>query len=358
MDVSDSGAGAVFEVFETRPPLNFVERVRAHIAATGMPETFPGLHPGPIGKDEHFRILGPISIPRHKREDGKMAPCPRCHCRDKFFEGQLVWFPELKAAAVVGHCCASAEQSNEANAEWREREARERAEEYLLKFLFDVPSLVRQARALAEPIAECQRIHDRFRKDGAQFQQALRKASRGGAQLHVTEEIGPALAGGPAGMRTSGSNVETRDVQFGRLAGQIVVATKCTLASDVQGLRGTLEGLNGHASDDDTALDFVTALSDAEKAAAAKSLSDAMVGLSSLKEALAEFRRFFTPANMDRITGWGSHPANATMMRASLIPYVHNPSKHLFELLAPSGRRLGILIEPVFWGQRPEAEAA
>ena len=357
MDVSDSGKGAVFEVFETRPPPIFVERVRAHIAATGMPETFSGLHPGPIGKDEHFRILGPVSIPRHKREDGKMAPCPRCHCRDKFFEGQLVWFPELKAVAVVGHCCASAEQSNEAIIEWRQREARERAEEYLLKFLFEVPSLLRQARTLAEPIAECQRVHERFRKDGGQFHQALRKASRGGAQLHVTEEIGPALAGGPAGMRTSGSNVETRDVQFGRLAGEIVVASKCTLAADLSGCLDTLARLDGHSTDD-AVLNFITALSDDEKATAANALSAAMVGLSSLKEALVEFRRFFTAANMERISAWGSHPANATMMKASFGPYVHDRSRHLFEVKAPGKPRLGILIDPVLWGSRPEAEAA
>lgn len=357
MDVSDSGRGAVFEIFEARPPPNFVERVRAHIAATGMPETFRGLHPGPIGKDEHFRILDPISVPRHKREDGKMAPCPRCHCRDKFFEGQLVWFPDLKAAAVVGHCCAAAEQSNEAKAEWREREARERAEEYLLKFLFDVPCLVRQAHALAAPIGECQRIHDRFRKDGGQFHRALRKASRGGAQLHVTEEIGPALAGGPAGMRTSGSNVETRDVQFGRLAGQIVVASKCTLAADLSACMETFERLDGRTTDD-AVLNFITALNDDDKAAAANGLGAAIAGLSRLKDALVEFRRFFGDANMERISAWGAHPANATPMKATFGPYVHDRSKHHFEIRAPGKPRLGILIDPVLWGNRPEAEAA
>lgn len=357
MEASKSGGGAVFEVFETRPPPNFVERVRAHIAVTGEPETIPGLHPGPIGKHEPFRILGRVSIPRHKRADGKKAPCPRCGCRDKFFDGELVWFYELKAVAVVGNCCAAATQSNEAKAEWRERDARERAENYLLKFLFDVPALLRQARGMEVAIAECQRIHESFRKDGAPFQQALRKATREGGQLRVTEEIGPALAGGPAGMRTSRSSVQTRDVQFGRLAGQIVVASKCTLAADLCACTKVLEGLGGHSTEN-AVLNFITGLSDVEKADAANNLSKAVVGLTSLKEALAEFRRFFTAANMNRLTIWGSHPANATMMRASLIPYVHNPAKHLFELLAPSGRRLGVLIEPGFWGQRPEAEAA
>jgi hypothetical protein len=151
--------------------------------------------------------------------------------------------------------------------------------------------------------------------------------------------------------------METRDVQFGRLAGQIVVATKCTLAADLKAAMETLEPLDGHTTDD-AVLNFITSLDDKEKAAAANVLSEAMAGLSRLKEALAEFRRFFTDANMDRITIWGSHSANATMMKASLIPYVHDRSKHLFEIKAPGGRRLGILIEPVLWGTRPEAEAA
>lgn len=356
MDTPDSGARAVFEVFETRPASNFVERVRAHVGATGMPERFPGLHPGPIGKDEPFRILHPISIPRHKREDGKKAPCPRCRCCDKFFEGQLVWFYELKAVAVVGHCCASAVQSNEANAEWRAREARERAENYLLKFLFDVPRNVRRVRALAASIAECKRIHDRLRKDGGQLRQALHKASRGGAQLHVTEQIGPGRAGGPAGMRTSGSNLETRDVQFGRLTGQIVVATKCTLAADLAACEATFERLDGYTTDD-AVLAFVAPLSDEEKIAAANDLSEAIVGLSAVEAALVEFRRFFTSENMERISAWGAHPENTTPMKASLTPFRGNPAKRDFQLREPGGRGVGIIIEPVLWA-RSEAEAA
>lgn len=356
MEEHDSGPRAVFEVFEARPAPNHIERIRAHVAATGMPETFPGLHPGPIDKDESFHILGPISVPRYKRPDGKKAPCPRCHCPDKFFEGQLVWFWELRAVAVVGHCCASAQQSNEAIAEFRQREARERAEAYLLQFLFDVPRHLRRSRALAAPIAECQRVYDRFRKDGGAFQRALRNAVRGGSQLHVTEIIQPGLAGGPVGMRVGGSSVETVDVQYGQLAGQSAVATKCNLVADLAGCAATFERLDGYATDD-AVLNLVAPMSDDEKVAAANDLAKAIKALAAIEEALVDFRRFFTDPNMERITAWGTHPENATPMKAECLPYRHGEGR-LFGMNGLNGKKCAIIINSVLWADIRTAAAA
>lgn len=356
MEEDEPGATAAFQVFEARPSPNYIDSIRAHVADTGMPETFAGLHPGPIDKDEPFHILGPISVPRYKRPDGKKAPCPRCHCSDKFFEGQLVWFWELQAVAVVGHCCASAQQSNEAIAEFRQREARERAEAYLLQFLFDVPRHLRRARVLTAPILECQRVYERFRKDGGPFQRALRNAVRGGSQLHVTEILGPLTAGGSVGMRVGGSSVETRDIQYGQLAGQSVVATKCTLAADLKECTATFERLDGYATDD-AVLNLVTPMSDDEKVTAANDLAKAITGLATVEESLVDFRRFFTDGNMERITAWGTHPENATPMKAECIPYRQTTGR-LFGLRGLDGKKCAVIIDGSLWADIRTAEAA
>jgi hypothetical protein len=356
MEASDSGAGVDFQHFESRPAPNYIESVRAHVAATGMPETYPGLHPGPIGKDEPFRILHPVSIPRHKRPDGKKAPCPRCHCADKFFEGYLVWFYELGAVAAVGHCCASALQSNEANAEWRQREQLERSIEYLLTFLADVPRHARRARALSAPIAECQRFHDQFRKDGGQYQRALRDATRGGSQLRVSERYFRAFTEGPAGMRTSGSSGDTRDVQYGHLAGQLAVAAKCTLAANLVACTEIFERLDGYGTDD-AVLEFVTALSDDEKVAAAVDFAEGIKSLASVEEGLIEFRRFLADANLERITAWGSHLENPTPMRAGLGLHRGGPAR-LFGIRGLSAKPCSIVVDAALWADFKAAEAA
>lgn len=356
MEEDEPGAPAAFQVFEARPSPNYIESIRAHVAGTGMPETFAGLHPGPIDKDEPFHILGPISVPRYKRPDGKKAPCPRCHCSDKFFEGQLVWFWELQAVAVVGHCCASAQQSNEAVIEYRQREARERAEAYLLQFLADVPRHVRRSRALAAPIAECQRFHDRFRTDGGPFQRALRNATRGDAQLVVTEDLGPLLAGGPAGMRTSGSSRDTRDVQFGPLAGRSAVASECRAAADLAAATPFFEGLNGYTTDD-AVLDFIISLTDEEKTKAANDLAAAIKLLASVEETLADFRRFLSEPNLARVTSWGAHHENPTPMAAGCMPYRGGPAA-LFGIRGLNGKPFSVVIDGSLWADIRTAEAA
>ena len=69
----------------------------------------------------------------------------------------------------------------------------------------------------------------------------------------------------------------------------------------------------------------VSPLSDEEKTIAAEELRGAIDGLAVIEDRLADFRRFFTDANMDRIALWGSHPESPLPMRASLTLYRGDP---------------------------------
>lgn len=338
-------ADRFIQIFETMPARVYVDRVRAHIADTGLPETFPGLHPGPIARDEPFRILSPISIPRAKRPLGDKAPCPMCQ-PNKFYEGKVVYFFKLKAVAIIGHCCASAVTRNEAQLEYDAREALERAEGYLLEWLPQVPRALERALALQPAVVEAQRVYDRFRKDGGHFQHALRKAVRGGEELTATEVIGSALPGGPLGMRTSGSTVQTRDIRFGRLEGQVAVAATCTIATDLEKCISALRTFD-RGSDEDAAIEFIVALGDSEKVECSKRLEAAIGTIGRVGQCLAGFRVFFSAANLGRISRWGTHAEAPVALVASLRPFGSH-GEMLFEVKG-DGRRFGIVIDSDLW---------
>jgi hypothetical protein len=348
VDESKSGD---FTIFEAAPPPNFCREVREHVAATGLPETFPGLHRGPISKDEEHIILCPISVPRNKRPENDRAPCPMCQ-PNKFYDGRLVYLPRLKVVAVIGCECASG--SKAAQAEYRRGLAVEAAQDLLIATLPTIAGRLRAAEALAPAASECERFYSGLRREGAYFANALRRASRGGSQLTVAEAMSVA-AGGPAGMRTSGSGGSTRDVAFGRLAGAVAVASRCTLAADLVGLEQVLRPMAAAASEDE-ALEIVVSIPESERPAVAKQLTQALTGLTAAEESMSGFRAFLAPANLQRITDWGSHPENATPMSASRVPY-GSSGKQLIRFDAPGGRYCSIVVGSALWGYGEASEA-
>jgi hypothetical protein len=267
---------------------------------------------------------------------------------NKFFEGKLVYFFRLKAVGIIGHCCASTRTRNAAQIEYDQREARQRGEDYLVEWIPQVPRYRARGLALRPTAAEAQRVYDRFRKDGGKFQQALRRAAKGGGELTVTEIVGAALAGGPAGLRTSGSSVETRDIRFGTLAGRAVVGSRCSILADLDTSLAMFQTFDRGVGED-AALDFVISLADDGKAGASKSLHTAILGVAEAEHRLIEFRSFFGEANLQRITAWGSHPEAPVAMSARLSEFGDSRRERLFELRGADGRRLGIVIDPVLW---------
>jgi hypothetical protein len=85
---------APIRVFRTRPGQYLIDEFIAHIRETAQPETFPGLHPGPIAKTEPFLTLKPFHIDRKKRSARDKAPCPMCQ-PNKYLSGNLIYIPRL-----------------------------------------------------------------------------------------------------------------------------------------------------------------------------------------------------------------------------------------------------------------------
>ncbi|MDB5724292.1 MAG: hypothetical protein JWQ16_1046 [Novosphingobium sp.] len=336
-----------FERLAWPVPRDLVERICAHIAATGEPEGLAELHGGPISKDEPFLIVRDVSIARGRRADGGMAPCPMCQ-PNKFLDGRLVWFTQLEALAAIGHCCANRETRIAAEREFRAREAKARTEDFLLQVLPGLAALRADHAAIAPRAAATQAVFERFRHTGAAFQRALRQAIKGSGLLSVAEVIGPRMQGGPSGLRTAGSTVETRDVSFGILSGPAAVASRCHIADDLAAIGGLLDGFPAIA-DEDSALDYLAGLDDASLLACERGLRDIQKKFAEIGVRLNDIASFFTAANAKRITAWGSHRDASFRMRAScrLARLAHQVE---FEIVGgDSGRRVGLLLPPVFW---------
>lgn len=340
-----------YETWQWPIPPRASDEIMEAIGNHGAPEQVEALHHGPISKDEPFLIVRDVSIPRGRRSDGRLAPCPMCQ-PNKFLEGRLVWFSQLEALAVIGHCCANRETRAAAEREFRVREAKRHAEEYLLETLPKLSSIRVGYEQLMPRAAAAQAAYDQFRKDGAAFQKALRQATKNNGLLTVTEIIGPRVAGGPSGMRTAGSTVETRDVTFGALTGLTAIASQCWLAKEattVGEALGTLPDIHS----DDAVLDFITTLDDAKLQSCERLLRDAQTRISKIAATLNDAMNFYSVANAKRISAWGAHPDAPMRLRAS-CRHSKVLGKIEFEIINEQGRRVGILLPPAFW---PEGKA-
>ena len=212
-----------FQLFKDMPGDYLAEEFLAHISTTGVPESFRGIHPGPLDKTEPFRKLATFSIDRLKRPDGDMAYCPMCHQPNKYLEGAFVYLTEMKAVAAIGHECAAKENRAAADKEYRARRDQRAEEDYLLANLPHVAHKMNAIRAVRPAAAEALRVFRLLRKDAPDAVRQLRAIKQKGARLTVAETIDAKLADiGPSGFKGS-SGKQTRDVVFGSLAGTTAV---------------------------------------------------------------------------------------------------------------------------------------
>lgn len=106
-----------FPIFETRPDEEFVERWKQHIADTGYPENFENVSTSrPHDMAGIVVLSGELKIPKARRLDGALAPCPLCSPASPKFEiGVLTWFPAERTIACIGHDCARRHLGEEYN---------------------------------------------------------------------------------------------------------------------------------------------------------------------------------------------------------------------------------------------------
>jgi hypothetical protein len=207
-----------WRIFNDRPTVYLNEQFNLHIRKTGQPETFPGIHPGPIAKDEPFIKLMSFSIEGKARLQGDLAPCPMCR-PNKYLHGFLIYLLRLKAVAAIGHCCADKETLAAADREFKARQTRDSEEGYLLTNIPLVPSRLRAAENVRPSANEALRVFRHFRRDGAEFRRALNFVKKQVGRLTLSEVIdGETAAYGPAGFGRHGA-AQTRDIEFGILSG-------------------------------------------------------------------------------------------------------------------------------------------
>lgn len=170
-----------YRIYKQYPSDIVISKLQEHIAQTGQPESFSGLHLGPIARDEKFLRVKPIDVPKSKRPGGDKIPCAMCQ-PNKFYRGWLAWFPDLQAIGLIGHCCANNETLAIAEREYKERQERDREEAFLMNVLPSIPDVISAIEEAKPAAIEAQRIYRNFRRKAHSLHKRLRqiKNSTGG----------------------------------------------------------------------------------------------------------------------------------------------------------------------------------
>lgn len=303
----------------------FVDAVAKRIEETGEPERIAGLYRGKIDRAAKFRKLRIIYIDPKKRPNGDMAPCPRCGHADQFLRGVLAWFPDLQFCAIIGRCCADHEALNEAEREYKQRKTQEYEEDYLLEGL---PLLRHKAAVLARwrgPVNEALRVYREFRRGAPAIHQHLRdvKERRGGelrlVQILRSAEDEESDYVGPAGFRgRGGSETDSRDIEFGMVAGLTAVSRTFNPLKDLETATRVLDSFDARP-DDEGALNLICneMHDDAKRRAAVAILQELEKAHAKLADRMNDFWRFFTRTNILRLNQYGTHSLNHLPFEAS-----------------------------------------
>lgn len=304
----------LLRLFKDMPGDYLADEFIAHIRTTGAPESFPGIHPGPLAKTEPFRKLAEFSIDRMKRPDGDMAYCPMCHQPNKYLEGALVYLIDLKAIAAIGHECAARENRAAADKDYRARRDQRAQEDYLLA---NLPHAARKLASISEvrPAAvEALRVFRLLRKDAPDAVRQLRAIKQKGARLTVTETIDAKLAEiGPSGFKGS-SGKQTRDAVFGALAGTTAVINDFNPVSELNRIETVLRAVPECRSEDE-ALEAICRMTDSEREWATTRLRQTDIDFRKFQARMADFCAFFATANIARIDAWTQHPEHPSRFR-------------------------------------------
>lgn len=309
----------VFRLFRDMPGRNLIDDFLAHIRTTAEPESFAGIHPGPLDKTEPFRKLTPFSIDRRKRADGSMAYCPMCRQYNKFREGAFVYLPRLQAVAAIGHECAAKENRAAAERDYRTRRDREIEENYLLANLPDVPAKLTAISQVRPAAAEALRVFRLLRKNAPSVQRQLRSVKQQDRRLIVAETIADNIAViGPSGFRRADGR-QTRDVVFGLLAGTTAVINNYDPVTELDNIELTLKPYATFPTEE-AALDAICEMDPDDRKRATIQLRNSDGAFRKFQNRIEDFCAFFSPDNIRRINAWTSHPehpAQFTITRTS-----------------------------------------
>lgn len=333
----------------TSAPWYLREAFLDHVRRTSEPETFAGLHPGPLAKNEPFDIMAPFEVEAARRPNGDRAPCPMCHHPNKYLHGRLVYLRRLQAIAAIGCECADKETNRAALDGYLLRQEREQRDRYLLDHLHLVPAALAAIR-LATPIAsEVGRICRLLRNKGGGMRELLAYVNRNGGRLLLVEELhGDLAATGPRGFGSSGGR-NTRDIDCGLLAGSTALLGGYDPVGELTRIRIRIEPFGFSRSPEQT-LDHLSTAPDRDVAAAFIQLREAAHAYDRFQRRLVDAVSFFEQGNLQRVANWGAHPLQ--------------PHQFIVEVVTERGLRvlrmrgLGAdvraVLEPVIWQRPPD----
>lgn len=330
-------------------PWHLREEFLTHVRTTSQPETFPGLHPGPLDKDEPFQIVAPFVIKATNRPEGDRAPCPMCHHPNKYLHGRLVYLPRLEALAAIGCECADKVTAKAAADEYRALRDQQQGEEYLLSHLHLVHSQLRvltRALPLAQELRRMCRI---IQNKGSGIRAQLAQVNRNGGRLVLVEQLSEDTAAtGPRGFGGAGSR-DTRDVDIGLLAGSTALIRDYDPVGELKKIEVRIAPFALSRSPEET-LQLLVTVEPKEVAVMWVQLREAAQAYSRFQDRIADAVAFFEQDNLQRLAAWASHRLQ--------------PHQFIVEVVVERGLRvlrmrgLGadvrVVIDPLIWQRPPD----
>jgi hypothetical protein len=211
-----------------------------------------------------------------------------------------------------------------AEKDFKKRKQFEFEQTYLLEGL---PLLAPKAELLKSwrtPAGEALRLFRQFRNEGAVIHRHLReriKVNRRGELvvvevLHGGEEENASDYVGPDGFNRAGrSRIQAREHDFGLLLGLIAIGKQYDPIKELDDI-GRRVASFGDYPDEERALELIVVMSDEERRAAVAIVRGVDRAYATFVERLNEFWSFFSPLNVERLTAYGTHPANDFSMSA------------------------------------------
>lgn len=300
----------------TMPAGSAREAIFHHLRQTQSPETLPGIVFSPPPLNIRHEKIGDFQIELPKRLDRAFVPCSLCsNGKPKFTKGSFLWSDD-GYIRTIGNCCAVeffASLSGGFRMIERRHERREqvrRAEEFLMVVtplmgvMFDYLHAVNGAAFDAGTEAK------RFRRRLPSLAKPIADAAKRGGLLQVARrvsEVAPEPAGAPPGVVKRRFEWET----IGSLVGGSFAFPNYEPQRKAYPILGNIvkfSPLGPPPRNDEEAMEFLTALTEDEMVARARTSEQIVSGIRSLAGSIQAAWDFMTDANLEQISLWGRHP--------------------------------------------------
>lgn len=203
------------------PPFHLRELFLDHVRRTGRPEDFPGLATDRPELEQEHAIVTTFDVDPRIRSQGAAgthdyAACCLCGPFPKYLSGCLIWSADGHLR-LIGHICGR-DEKHFGRARYDDmtriyaRRIRVEDATLQLKELFpQLPGFIGRLETLRDPyhtIAAAMREMRRHAGDARRYMKKMADDHNG--ELVVERADGPALAGGPAGIRSSTGGASTQ----------------------------------------------------------------------------------------------------------------------------------------------------